>query len=426
MQRTDYPNVGETLWRDTLPNGLKLSVVPKPGYTRAVAAFTTRYGGADRRFRYGGEFIDTPAGVAHFLEHKMFDMPDGRNVLGELSARGANPNAFTGQDMTAYHFTCTEGFETNLETLLTYVSTPWYTAESVAKEQGIIGQEIRMYENYPAARGFYDAMAALFAAHPLRESVAGTVESIAAITPETLYGCHKVFYNPSNMALCVVGDVDAEKVREAALRILPAEAGERPERDYGPEEAELPVSRRSEKVMEVSMPLFAFGGTFRPAEKGQAMLRQRLTADLALSCLLGDSSPLFNRLYAEGLINNSFDFEAVYSGGIGAVIVSGESKDPEKVMKEISAAAEQAAKDGLDAALFERVRRTDYGMRLRALGNFGDLAGDLAEGCFAGFCALDAFAAAPQITAREAADFLGGVLRGEKLALSVIRPREGV
>ena len=281
-----------------------------------------------------------------------------------------------------------------------------------------------MTEDNPDFSVYYGLLKCLLAYNPVRDDVAGSVESIAAITPETLYGCHKVFYNPSNMALCVVGDVDPEAVRETALRILPAEAGERPERDYGPEEAELPIARRAEKEMEVSLPLFAFGGTFRPAEKGEAMLRQRLTADLALSCLLGDSSPLYNRLYAEGLLNNSFDFEAVYSGGIGAVIVSGESRDPEKVMQEVAAAAEQAAKDGLDTELFERVRRTDYGMRLRALGYFGDLASDLAESCFAGYCALDAFAAAPQITAREAADFLGSVLCSEKLALSVVKPRE--
>ncbi len=425
MTKTEYPRIGETVYAETLENGLRVIVVPKKDYRKRYAFFATRYGGMDMRFRLDGVWHDTPAGIAHYLEHKMFDTEQG-NALNLLSACGASPNAWTSAAMTAYHFESTEQFMRNLETLLSFVSVPYFTQESVQKEQGIIGQEIRMTEDSPEYVVYFSLMKCLLAHNPTRDDVAGTVESIAAITPETLYGCHKVFYNPSNMALCVVGDVDAEKVREAALRILPAEAGERPERDYGPEEAELPVSRRSEKVMEVSMPLFAFGGTFRPAEKGQAMLRQRLTADLALSCLLGDSSPLFNRLYAEGLINNSFDFEAVYSGGIGAVIVSGESKDPEKVMKEISAAAEQAAKDGLDAALFERVRRTDYGMRLRALGNFGDLAGDLAEGCFAGFCALDAFAAAPQITAREAADFLGGVLRGEKLALSVIRPREGV
>ena len=422
MNRREFPNVGETLFSDVLPNGLRLFVVPKPGYAKSYAFFATNYGGADRRFQLSGEWIDTPAGVAHFLEHKMFDMPDG-NALGVLSANGANPNASTGMAMTAYHFESTVGFYDNLDTLLRFVSTPYFTEESVQKEQGIIGQEIRMTEDSPEYVLYFDLLKCLMAHNPVRESVAGTVESIASITPQTLYDCHRIFYNPSNMALCVVGDVDPEKVKEAALRILPAEAGEQPIRDYGPEESELPVQKRSERRMEVSMPLFALGGTFRLAEKGEAALRQRLTADLALSCLLGDSSSLFNKLYADGLINGSFDFEADYSGGIGTVVVSGESKDPEAVLQAITQAAENAAKNGLDKALFERIRRTDYGMRLRALGYFGDLAGDLAESCFAGFCALDAFAVAPQITADEAAAFLGAVLRPEKVALSVIRPR---
>ncbi len=422
MNRREFPGVGETLFSDVLPNGLKLFVVPKPGYAKSYAFFATNYGGADRRFQLSGEWIDTPAGVAHFLEHKMFDMPDG-NALAVLSANGANPNASTGMAMTAYHFESTEGFYDNLDTLLRFVSTPYFTEESVQKEQGIIGQEIRMTEDSPGFVMYYDLLKCLLAVNPVRESVAGTVESIATITPQTLYDCHRIFYNPSNMALCVVGDVDPEKVKEAALRVLPAEAGELPVRDYGPEEAELPVQKRSEKRMEVAMPLFAIGGTFRLAEPGEKALRQRLTADLALSCLLGDSSPLFNRLYADGLINNQFDFDADYAGGIGVVTVSGESKDPDAVLQAVSEAAAQAAKNGLDEALFERIRRTDYGMRLRALGYFGDLAADLAEGCFAGYCALDAFAAAQEITAGEASAFLGAALRPEKLALSVIRPR---
>ncbi len=422
MNKREFPGVGETLYSDVLPNGLRMFVVPKPGYAKSYAFFATNYGGADRRFQLAGEWIDTPAGVAHFLEHKMFDMPDG-NALSVLSANGASPNAYTSTAMTAYHFESTEGFYENLDMLLRFVSTPYFTPESVQQEQGIIGQEIRMTEDNPDFVVFYELLKCLLEHNPVRDSVAGTVESIAEITDQTLYNCHRIFYNPSNMALCVVGDVEAERVREAALRILPAEAGELPKRDYGPEEAEIPARRRAEKCMEVAMPLFALGSAFKLAPEGEAALRQRLTADLALSCLLGDSSPLFNRLYADGLINNSFDFEADYSGGVGAVVISGESRDPEAVLQAIALSAEQAAKNGLDAALFERVRRTDYGMRLRELGHFGALAGDLAEGCFAGFCALDAIEAAAKVTVADAAAFIGDALRPEKLALSVVWPR---
>ena len=251
METLNYPALGETLVRHTLSNGLRILVAPKPGFRRAHAIFATRYGGADRRFRLGDRWIDTPAGIAHYLEHKMFDMPDGSNVLAELSARGASPNAYTGSAVTAYHFTCTDNFYVNLDTLLNYVSTPYYTEESVRKEQGIIAQEIRMYENSPGSVGYYRLMEILYAHHPVRENVAGTVESIASITPETLYNCHKVFYNPSNMVLCCVGDVDPEAVIAAAERILPSEPGEQPDRDYGEPESPLPAERRSEREMEV-------------------------------------------------------------------------------------------------------------------------------------------------------------------------------
>ena len=422
MKKLDFPKIGETLYTDTLENGLRICVAVKPGYTKSFALFATDYGGADRRFRLAGEWKDTPAGVAHFLEHKMFDMPDG-NALSVLSANGADPNAFTSSGMTAYYFQSTDGFADNLDTLLRFVSTPYFTAESVQKEQGIIGQEIRMTEDSPFHAVYYGLLKCLFQHNPVRDSVAGTVESIAEITDETLYACHKVFYNPSNMVLCVVGDVDPEQVREAAIRILPAEAGERPERDYGAAEAEKPHETFAERQMEVSMPLFAFGSRFMPAAKGLPALRQRLAASLALDCLLGESSPLYAKLYADGLVDSDFGYELDFTAGTGMVIVSGKSAEPEKVFEAVCAEAERAAKEGLDAELFERLRRADYGERLRGLGGFEDLACSLADGVFAGFCALDAFQEAETLQKAACEAFLRDVLRRDLFALSVIRPR---
>ena len=422
MNKRVFQTVGETLYTDTLPNGLRIYVVPKPGYAKSYAFFATNYGGADRRFKLAGEWIDTPAGVAHFLEHKMFDTPDGGNALSVLSANGASPNAFTSSGITAYHFESTQGFYENLDTLLSFVSVPYFTPESVAKEQGIIGQEIRMTEDSPDFVVYYGLLKCLFAENPVRDSVAGTVESIAEITDQTLYNCHKVFYNPSNMVLCVVGDVDPEKVKAAAERILPKEAGERPERDYGKESGDMPREKRFDAAMEVSMPLFALGSRFAPAENGEAALRQRLTGELALRCLLGRSSPLYSRLYSEGLINSSFGYELDYSAGAGMLIVSGESSDPEAVLRAITEEAARAGSQGLDGELFERIRRSDYGARLRGLGHFGELAYDLAQGDFAGFCALDAFDM-PEVTKAEAEAFVGSILSESALALSVVRPK---
>ena len=249
MDRREYPNIGETLYSAVLPNGLRLNVVPKAGFSTRYAAFAANYGGAHRRFRLDGDIIDSPAGVAHFLEHKMFDLPNGDNALNILSANGADPNAFTSSGMTCYYFSCTQGFEENLRMLLHFVSTPYFTAETVSKEQGIIGQEIRMGEDSPDSRVYYNLMESLYRCHPVRDRVAGSLESIARISHETLYACHRAFYAPSNMALCVEGDVDAEAIERIALEVLGSESAPVPQVDFGPEESPFPCVKLRREVM---------------------------------------------------------------------------------------------------------------------------------------------------------------------------------
>ena len=258
MTRTEYPRLGETVLRETLPNGLRVCVVPKPGYRRKYAFFATRYGGVDMRFRLDGVWHDTPAGIAHYLEHKMFDTADG-SALQRLSQNGAEPNAFTANSMTAYYFDCTEHFEENLRILLSFVSTPYFTQESVDKERGIIAQEIRMTEDTPDWRVYKNLLGCLYERSPVRVPIAGTVESIAQITPETLYACHKAFYAPSNMILCVVGDLEAEPVLALAREILPGEPGAAIERDYGAAEAPGVFQKSFTQTMEIATPQFLMG-----------------------------------------------------------------------------------------------------------------------------------------------------------------------
>lgn len=422
MKKTEYKALGETLFEEKLENGLRIYVLKKPGFLRSHAIFATRYGGADRRFRLGDTWLDTPAGVAHFLEHKMFDMPDGSNVLAELSARGASPNAFTSDGVTAYHFTCTQGFEDNLRTLLTYVSTPYYTEESVRKEQGIIAQEIRMIENSPYHRGYTDCMRCLYAHHPIRESVGGTVESIAEITPETLYNCHKVFYNPSNMVLCCVGDLDPEKVAAMARAILPAEGGEIPGRDYGEPETAFPAESRRECVMPVAAPLFFIGAKLLPPAEGKERLRQQLLAELSLDCLLGESSRFYTDLYARGLLNRNFGREVDFAAETRTVLIVGESREPETVMGALSAAVAEVACKGLDEAYFDRCKKARYGSELSAFDQFSTVASAMFRGAFDGWNLLDEFAVLEELTNEDAAAFLCENLTPERLAMAVVRP----
>ena len=213
MEKLEFPRVGEQMYHQVLDNGLHIFVVPKPGFQKSYAFFATNYGGMDMKFCLDGQWHQSPAGVAHFLEHKMFDTKEG-NALQELAKNGAEPNAFTSNAMTGYYFDSTAHFAENLEILLSFVSIPYFTKESVEKEQGIIGQEIRMVEDDPDNQVFYGLMECLFDHHPIRVPIAGTQESISHITAETLYACHKAFYDPSNMVLCVAGDVDPKLIED--------------------------------------------------------------------------------------------------------------------------------------------------------------------------------------------------------------------
>ena len=422
MNRHEYPALGETLYEETLPNGLTVLTAVKPGFRKNAAYFATRYGGADRRFKINGEWIDTPAGVAHFLEHKMFDMPDGRSVMAEFAAQGASPNAFTGSGCTAYYFTGTEHFMENLRLLLTYVSTPYYTEESVAKEQGIIGQEICMSEDNPGYAGYFQLLGALYARHPIRESIAGSIESIAQITPETLYRCHSVFYHPSNMVLCCVGDVDPEAVVTAAREILPDTPGEKPERDYGAAETLLPERSRAEKAMSVSAPQFLLGAKLPYLSTGKERARQKLLCELACRCFLGESSALYNDLYAKGLLNRDFAVEYDCTAETAFVVFGGESRDPNAVADAVQEALSAVAMRGLDAAAFERSRRAKLGELITSLDSVQTYAVTMAQARLDGWNALDAVSVMETLTAQDAEAFLCENLPRERLALTVIRP----
>ena len=420
LKRTDHPAIGETSYTGALANGLRVTVIPRPGFLKKYACFAANYGGVMRDFSVAGQSVETPEGVAHFLEHKMFDMPWG-NALAVLSSRGANPNAYTSDFITAYHFECTENFYQNLDTLLEFVSTPYFTAESVKKEQGIIGEEIGMTENDPSHAVYYGLMRCLYERCRVRDSIVGTVESIAEITPEILETCHRAFYAPSNMQLCVIGDVEPERVTEAAERILSGELSPAPEPDFGAPEGPEPFERRFSREMDVSAPQFMFGAKLPADCAGGELLRRRLTGSLALRCLAGTSSPLYTSLYAEGAIRSLW-YELDWGPCASYAVLGGESREPEQVLERFASAAGKAAAEGLDAAAFERCRRAEYGSRIRALERPASLADTLVRSGFAGFDCLRAFELLPEIRAEDCAAFIKEYLAPDRLALSVVRP----
>ena len=425
MECRNYSRVGEKLYHEVLDNGLHIYVDPKPEFGKYFAFFATNYGGMDVRFQLNGQWHDTPEGVAHFLEHKMFDTEDG-NALQDLAANGASPNAFTSNAITGYYFECTEKFEDNLKTLLSFVSIPWFTPESVDKEQGIIGQEIRMVEDDPNWRVYMNLTDCLYQNHAIKISVIGTQESIAQITDQTLYACHKAFYDPSNMVLCVAGNVDADKIVEIAKEILPAGNQPKIARDHGEMEPDVVARAEAELAMDVSTPLFLIG--FKadvPPEDGAGKLRQALIGELAYEALMGASSALYAKLYEQGLINKSFSGGYEDYPGCAFLCAGGESKDPRAVRDAVLKAAVELNEAGIDENLWKRLKKAAFGSRVRSLNSFENICVELAQAHFAG---ADYFSF-PQvydvINKEDVEACIRHWVTTERTALSIVVPGEG-
>ena len=423
METLCYPNLGETLYRQVLPNGLTLCVVPRPGFSRKLAYFVTDFGAIHTEFTCDGIPYRVPDGVAHYLEHKLFDMPDGE-VSAKFAALGASPNAFTGYDMTAYYFTCTENFEPALRLLLEFVSTPYFTQESVAKEQGIIGQEIGMHEDNPDARSFELLMEAMYDRHPIRIPILGTRETIAKITPQTLYDCHKAFYRPGNMLLCVVGDVDPDTVRQLALEVLPATDTTVTARQERWEESMTPAKPLVTARMEVAMPMFQLGFKCEPLDKGDEAVRLEAIGDLAAEALFGESSPLYLRLYEEGLIDGSFGggFETV--DGMAFLTTSGDSEEAEAVRDAILEQAQVMLREGIDEKDFLRMKRSALGRRIRDLDSFDSTCFRVCAYHFSGF---DYFRFPDIYRAVEVSDilaFIKRVVTQDRCSLCIVYPTQ--
>ena len=424
MNKIEYPRLGESIHKTVLSNGLTVEVVPRPGFTKKLAYFVTDFGSIHTCFELEGENYTVPAGVAHFLEHKMFDMPGGRDVTAELASLGAGVNAFTSFDITAYYFACTENFEQCLRILLDFVSTPHFTPESVEKEMGIIDQEIGMNLDNPDSRGFEEMASGLFCSHPIRVPILGTSETIRQITPDILNTCHRAFYTPGNMMLCVVGDVDPDRVAAIAEDVLgtePKPVGKKIQHWVEDMTVHQPETYRT---MEVSMPTFQLGFKCEDVGWGRESVRKEIVGDLAAEALFGESSPLYLELYEEGLIDSSFGGGFEDSEDMAMLFVSGDSDDPEAVRDAILARAAEIAKTGVDEADFLRMKRSALGRRIRDLDSFDATCFRVCASHLSRFEYFEFPEVYADVTAEELREFLGRVVRPERMAMAVIDPIE--
>lgn len=350
-------------------SGFKIFVYPKENYSSAYAVFGTKYGSIDTCFRVDGneEFTTVPEGIAHFLEHKLFESEE-LDAFARYAKTGAGANAYTSFDKTCYLFQCSGNFEASLEILLDFVSNPYFTEQTVQKEQGIIGQEIKMYQDEPGWESLFALLRAMYHNHPVKIDIAGTVESISHITADLLYECYDTFYNPANMALAVAGNVTVEQVLKIADKMLKPKKSKKVERKFQIE-PESVVEDTIVCNLSVSMPIFAIGFKEK-IETPCRSLKETLESNILLDIIGGKTSALYEEMLTDGLINTTFDTEYFEGFGYSAHIFSGESTEPQRVRERINKEIEKMKNQGVEKEIFERIKKKHYGGFIM---NFNDI-----------------------------------------------------
>ena len=419
--------IEESYFQMVHPTGLRIFVYPKPSSSNSYALFGTQYGSLDSCFhRSDSDTAErTPEGIAHYLEHKLFEGEDG-DAFSRYAETGAGANAYTSFENTCYLFSCTDHFYDSLEILLDFVQSPYFTKETVAKEQGIIGQEIRMYQDDPQWRIFFNLIRSLYQDHPIRQDIAGTVESIRDITPELLYRCYDSFYNLHNMVLSVSGNVTVENVLAVCDKLLKPAKPVTVERVYGPEPDHV-LAAYTEDKMEVVLPLFQIGYKeavdYKEGGRNFVSMHDVAVTEVLLDILSSESSPLFRSLLQDDLINeSSFHAEYFEGDGFAAVLFGGESKDPKAVQRRIQEEAERLKKEGISEELFQRSKKSLYGDMISGMDSVSVLSQSMLSNAFKGrelFTGIETFS---EVSMEEVEEKLHHIFREEVSALSVILP----
>ncbi len=417
MRIKEYKEIDEKVYSFEHKSGLKIYLHSKKDFQKNYALFATNFGSVDSAYREGEKVTQIPDGTAHFLEHKMFEEPEG-DVFEKFSALGASANAFTSFDVTAYLFSATSNFYENLEVLLSFVQNPYFTDENVAKEQGIIGQEIRMYDDDPSWRVFFNMIEGMYKNHPVRKDIAGSIESISEITKELLFDCHRNFYNPSNMILFISGNADPKKVEEVVEKCIKTTEKPAHERILTEEDDKIYTSFKEQKLS-VSKPIFSIGFKEKQAKDP---VKADVLYTLLLSVLLGRSSELYNKLYDENLVNSEFSASYSCGRGFAFVEISGESENPEKVRDIILETLEKVRKEGILKTDFERARKALYGKYLRMLNVSEAIANEFVKTAFRGGDFLEWPTVLLKTEFEEIVNLFEKCMQKDKCVLSVVKP----
>lgn len=425
-----YPSLGQDIQEMTLENGLKVVLLKKPGFQRKYITFSTHYGGMDSVFVRPGASEPTvvPDGIAHFLEHKLFEEPDGTNVLDTYSKMGASPNAYTGPYYTVYLCSLVDEFRKGMDLLLDYVQRPYFTDENVAKEQGIIEQEIQMGLDNPQRVAYYNLVEGLLHRHPARIRVIGSVESIRQITKELLYMCHDTFYHPSNMVVTVAGDVTFDEVAEIVTNDM-AERGYTPRQPVIrplPDEPLEVLETEIEACMKLSRPyvLVGFKGLLdrREGESTRDYHRRLIAAELALQAVLGKSTDEYWNLYERGVIASRYGYSLSVYEGTAYFYVAAESEDPTSFGERITDALVKARDGGIDPELFEEARRREVGQLLTAFDDPDWLVGLYVTNLFQGLDIFERRELLDEVDPELGREFLRGFVQEKQRTISRVTP----
>lgn len=410
--------VNEEIKIYTHKSGLKVYVCEKPEYASSFAVFGTRYGSIDTKFRTGnGDFIEVPEGIAHYLEHKLFESEE-LDAFARFAKTGASANAFTSFDRTCYLFSCSNNFEENFKILLDFVQHPYFTEQTVQKEQGIIGQEIQMYDDSAPWRVLFNLLVALYENHPVRIDIAGTVESISKINADLLYDCYNTFYNLNNMFICVAGNVKADEVFKICDELLIEKEKIEIERSM-PIEKDGVVKEKIEISLPVSMPMFTIGFKEK-CELPQKSLKQKLLSEVVIRCLFSPDTLLYKQLFDKGLINDTFGAEYFCGYGYSATIVEGESENPEKLRIILNEFIEKYLEKGIPEEDIERAVKSLYGGLLKGFNSAEGIAMNLVETAFFETEAFEEFDIIKQIKKEDVDKRLKEMFTVENSAISIV------
>jgi len=397
--------------------GLRVFVWPKEGYNSTYAIIGTPFGSIYNHFTVNGEEVRVPDGIAHYLEHKLFESEEG-DAFSLYASTGANANAYTSFDKTCYLFSCTDNFRRCLEILLGFVTSPYFTPETVAKEQGIIGQEIKMYDDSADWRVMFNTLVGMYHEHPVRIDIAGTVESIAEIDAQKLYTCYNSYYNLNNMALTIVGNVSVDEVLEICDKALKPQSKVEVESHFPTDPYKVKESY-IEQILPVAIPLFNLG--FK-ADASKRLSEQEVAyIDILLFLLASNISPMYRELMDEGLINATFSYEQFEGPGFNSIIFGGESRDPKRVEEIIKRYVNKIKSEGISEEDFENARRAVYGDALSALNSVSSIANLVEDFFFTKRNVFDYYDAVAGATVSDVEKILENILDTENTTLSVVK-----